>query len=65
MQTIHYRLTGENFPPPIPEACPFCGEHAVTPLPPKLRALQPDGTTHVCNPGLGGCNQGFEMEGSS
>lgn len=43
-----------------PGACPFCFvENAVTALPAPLLAQQPDDTTHVCNPALGGCNQGF------
>lgn len=42
--------------------CPFCGAVAITELPPPILAEQPDDTTHVCNPGLGGCNHGFSME---
>ncbi len=42
--------------------CPTCGAWAVVQLPPALLAAQPDATTHVCNPGFGGCNQGFELE---
>ena len=41
--------------------CPQCFAHAVTELPAPLRAKQTDGTTHVCNPVFGGCNQGYEM----
>lgn len=40
-----------------------CGVRAVVPLTEKQRAKQPDATTHVCHPALGGCNQGFEKEG--
>ena len=41
-------------------ACPKCGATAIVALPPPLRAVQPDETTHVCMPALGGCNHGFE-----
>ena len=40
-------------------ACPMCCAHALTPV----KIPQPDETTHVCNPGFGGCNQGFAMNG--
>lgn len=39
--------------------CPICASLAVVPLTRKQRAAQPDSTTHVCHPTLGGCNQGF------
>lgn len=40
--------------------CPFCGSlDSVVELPPPVLAEQPDATTHVCHPGLNGCNQGF------
>lgn len=39
--------------------CPLCGAHAIVELTPRLKALQPDGTTLVCHPGFGGCNTGF------
>ncbi len=39
--------------------CPFCFKQAVVELPPHLKRIQPDGTTHVCHPGFGGCNHGF------
>lgn len=39
--------------------CPFCDAWAVVELTPALKAKQEDGTTHVCHPGFGGCNQGF------
>jgi len=42
-------------------ACPLCGAHAIVELTPRLKALQPDGTTHVCHPGFDGCNHGFEL----
>lgn len=43
--------------------CPKCGAlGAIVALPPPLAAEQPDGTTHVCLPPLGGCNWGFAAE---
>lgn len=39
--------------------CPKCGAQAIVLLTPKERLAQPDDTTHVCHPGLGGCNHGF------
>jgi hypothetical protein len=45
-------------------ACPFCGAlDSVVELPEPLAAQQPDGTTHVCHPGLDGCNHGFAKSG--
>ena len=43
----------------LPHACPYCGHQSITELPPPILAQQTDGTTHVCHPGLDGCNQGF------
>lgn len=43
------------------KVCPSCYQLAVVPLTPKQLAAQPDATTHVCHPALGGCNQGFEL----
>ena len=40
--------------------CLLCGAVAVVRLTPTQRAEQPDGTTWVCHPALGGCNWGFE-----
>ncbi len=39
--------------------CHFCGEDALTELPPPLLERQVDRTTIVCHPSLGGCNRGF------
>lgn len=39
--------------------CPLCGKHAIVELTPEQRLAQPDDTTHVCHPTLGGCNHGF------
>jgi hypothetical protein len=46
--------------PILPDACPFCGKARIVVLPPPLAAKQPDGTTHVCHPSIGGCNYGFQ-----
>ncbi len=40
-------------------ACPLCGKRAIVELTPEQRLAQPDDTTHVCHPALGGCNHGF------
>lgn len=43
--------------------CSMCGAvGAIVALPPPLLEVQPDGTTHVCHPGFGGCNHGFAPE---
>lgn len=39
--------------------CPLCGKRAIVELTPEQRLAQPDDTTHVCHPALGGCNHGF------
>jgi hypothetical protein len=46
--------------PILPDACPFCLKRRIVVLPPPMAAQQTDGTTHVCHPSIGGCNQGFE-----
>lgn len=49
-----------NVQPLVPLCpCPKCGVHAVVLLTPEQRLAQPDDTTHVCHPLLGGCNHGF------
>lgn len=40
----------------------LCGAHAIVELPPALKAEQPDDTTHVCLPAVGGCNHGFAKD---
>ena len=45
---------------PSDTPCQFCGLGTIVPLPPPIRAIQPDSTTHVCHPALGGCNWGYE-----
>lgn len=44
-----------------PAPCPMCSKRALTGLPSWELAKQTDGTNIVCNPGLGGCNHGFEV----
>lgn len=44
-----------------PRVCSSCGVLAVLPLDAEARLAQPDATTHVCHPILGGCNQGFTV----
>lgn len=41
------------------QQCPQCSAVAVVPLNPVQLAAQPDNTTLVCHPALGGCNQGY------
>lgn len=49
-----------------PGHCPFClANETVVELPPPLLEKQPDDTTHVCLPAIGGCNQGFAMTAKS
>ena len=45
----------------VSHKCPLCGHFAVVRLPEALQALQPDDTTHVCHPSIGGCNHGFAL----
>jgi hypothetical protein len=45
--------------------CPACGRWALVRLPPPLRDVQTDGTTHVCHPAFGGCNRGFGNGGAT
>lgn len=47
----------------LPHVCLSCfRSNTIVPLPPALLAKQPDSTTHVCHPTLGGCNHGFESK---
>lgn len=60
--TCMWLIGGKTFETLISQSpCQFCGKLTVTALPPPLLAKQPDNTTHVCNPALGGCNHGFEI----
>lgn len=49
--------------PAIP--CSQCGARAVMPLSDEQLKEQPDRTSYVCHPYLGGCNVGFECEPDS
>lgn len=53
---------GSTHTAPILCACPLCGVRAIVELTPAQRLSQPDDTTHVCHPALGGCNHGFTDE---
>ena len=56
----HGRRGARNrFASAIESNCSLCGAAAVILLPPEIRAVQPDDTTHVCHPLAGGCNHGF------
>jgi hypothetical protein len=47
----------------LPGICPRClSKDRIVELPPPVLAEQPDDTTHVCNPALGGCNHGFSLK---
>lgn len=61
--TGKFKDRAEHETPRVLTPCPMCGATlTLTELPPPLKAIQPDRTTHVCHPALGGCNQGFEVE---
>ena len=47
------------------QLCHYCGEDALTELPPPLLERQHNGTSIVCHPSLGGCNRGFARIDSS
>jgi hypothetical protein len=65
MATFKWILKGQTYETARENgACPIClAPDAVVALPPPLLAVQPDRTTHVCHPALGGCNHGFEYKG--
>lgn len=46
----------------IEGSCPRCEAFAIVELTARLKARQPDGTTHVCHPSFGGCNAGFSPD---
>ncbi len=58
---VHWHIGGAVYQCAVePEPCPSCGaSDVVVELPPPVRDEQVDGTTHVCLPSIGGCNQGF------
>lgn len=52
-------LAGEPISNVAKSLCPQCHTWAIVELTPKQRLSQTDDTTHICHPGLGGCNTGF------
>lgn len=56
-----YRGRAHSLSRKAAKKCPLCGAKAVVALPAAILAEQPDATTHVCHPLLGGCNHGFEQ----
>lgn len=62
LTTVKWLVRGKAYETDIsPGMCPMCFSFdTVTALPPPLLLKQPDGTTHVCHPTLGGCNHGFK-----
>jgi hypothetical protein len=59
-RVVVWYLHGKSFSTARLKAlCHFCGEDALTELPPPLLERQHDGTSIVCLPSLGGCNRGF------
>ena len=59
-RVVVWYLHGKSFSTRrLRQLCHFCGEDALTELPPLLLERQHDGTTIVCHPSLGGCNRGF------
>lgn len=62
VRTLHWTYRGRKYASEIrPDPCANCGKVAVVLLPPEMMAQQTDGTSHVCHPSLGGCNQGFAV----
>ncbi len=62
-QAIENATPVKEVDPLVPLAdCPLCGKRAIVALTPEQRLAQPDDTTHVCHPLLGGCNHGFTDE---
>lgn len=60
--TFAWWYRGQLHESSVEAACPKCGRTAVVALPTVLAAAQPDETTHVCHPSVGGCNYGFSRE---
>jgi hypothetical protein len=61
LDIAHGRAAAPMCEAAIPRECKVCGALAVLPLDAETRAKQPDGTTLVCHPVLGGCNLGYEV----
>jgi hypothetical protein len=59
--TFFWRAKGAIHESVVSHKCPLCKHFAVVRLPEALQGLQPDDTTHVCHPSIGGCNHGFAL----
>ena len=57
---LHWAYQGQRYISAIVGTCPKCQVRALIRLPRDIRAQQPDGTTYVCHPLVGGCNQGYQ-----
>lgn len=62
MKHVTWFYKGEVYRSAVERRCPLCRAFAVIELPPAVLAEQPDDTTHVCHPLIGGCNHGFALE---
>jgi hypothetical protein len=62
VSTLLWYVGGVFVESKIERCCPLCGVRAIVALPAVLLAEQPDDTTHVCHPSLGGCNHGFALD---
>jgi len=63
--TFVWRYKGAVYQSIVSHKCPRCRQAAVVRLPEALIALQPDDSTHICHPIVGGCNHGFALDGDS
>lgn len=61
-EKIVWWIDGKAEETKIEGICPHCFAYAVAWLPKALLKVQPDDTTLVCVPALGGCNQGFAFD---
>ncbi len=60
--SFDWHIAGAVFTCRVDAVCQFCGAVALVSLPLPLLQAQPDDTTHVCHPALGGCNHGFSCK---
>lgn len=59
---LQWTYRGQSFASRIIASCNLCGTNlSVVELPAAVLAEQPDDTTHVCHPLLGGCNHGYAL----
>lgn len=56
---VCHLLDGRLYRCPVEATCMLCKKKAVVRLPTPIIVEQPDETTHVCHPELGGCGHGF------